>query len=185
MRWVLKCPSSLWLNVHTILWTPCHSYNTMFHHSLLYHSALTCFSIHSSVMFSELWKCDIGILFNNHLCSSWLATSLQSNGIHYKEKLLWLRLMMRLIYGYKHQYFKGSLITSSFSGTNVVGLPYCFWPPQAWAFDQIHHILYTLPSKKLVSDPIRNQLITSLTAMPLLHRKANLALKVAIITCRV
>lgn len=64
-------------------------------------------------------------LLNSHFCSSpLLATSLHSNCIHYKEKLLWQRLMIRLIYGYKHWYLEGSLIRSSFS--------YCFWPPQSW-----------------------------------------------------
>lgn len=73
--------------------------------------------------------------------------------------------------GYKHKYLEGSLMLCQFNETIVFSL-LSLQSPSLWVFDQVYDTQVWLPFFGVVLNPIRDYLVTLVTAVSLLHKSA-------------
>lgn len=73
--------------------------------------------------------------------------------------------------GYKHKYLEGSLMLCQFNETIVFSL-LSLQSPALWVFDQVYNTQVWLPFFGVVLNPIRDYLVTLVTAVSLLHKLA-------------
>lgn len=75
--------------------------------------------------------------------------------------------------GYKHKYLEGSLMLCQFNETIVFSL-LSLQSPSLWVFDQVYDTQVWLPffGVEWVLNPIRDYLVTLVTAVSLLHESA-------------